>query len=174
MKNKKVLIFFLIGLVGVMLLDVFMRTKSKMNFEKFVLDKTGIKLNECIIVSDKNDRNKLNGSGTTLAEFDCSDGKIEIDTKSMKSLPLTGDLNGVVYGSLNNDGVSYHLAQDVGLPEIKTGYYYFLDDYTVKYKDAKDENSEDMIIAKERKGMNFTLLMYDTETKHFYYYEIDS
>ena len=54
------------------------------------------------------------------------------------------------------------------IPEIKDGYYYFLD----RHQESTDEKDSSKI--NERASYNFTLALYDNETKKIYYYELDT
>lgn len=170
---KKMLILLVVCFVSVILFDVFFRTKSKMDFENYVLDNSGIELKECPIVRNDSDR-AFNGDGFTVAEFDCSKVEVSINKDKMKELPYTENLNIVMNVHEDEEKYNYNFSKEYKIPSLEKGYYYFVDDYAVKYKDLDDVNSDEKLISEDRSAMNFTLLLYDEETKHFYYFEYDT
>ena len=116
------------------------------------------------------------GDGETYAKVTFSDetfcDKIKQSSK-WSALPLTEALNIVVYGGEMKNGYSrdsFIVDEEDRLliPTINNGYYFFKDRHS-ESKDSKDDTS-----LFERNSLNFTLAIYDIDSKTLYFYEIDT
>ncbi|BCN31098.1 hypothetical protein [Anaeromicropila herbilytica] len=86
----------------------------------------------------------------------------EIKTDSWNSLPLMESLNLLIYGgSKNNTEYMYHFANEVGLPEIKNGYWKFIN---------RNKNTDLLNYS----AYNFSLAIYDSDNNILYFFRIDT
>lgn len=58
------------------------------------------------------------------------------------------------------------------IKEISNGYYFFIDNYAVNYENNKNIYNDENI--SQRPAKNYTLGVYDLDTKIFYYFEVDT
>ena len=87
-------------------------------------------------------------------------------------MPLPENLNTLVYGKLNeSESEGPYITDNDGnqkFPNIENGYYFF--------KDRHDENKNaiDDTNVLNRHSFNFTIAIYNSDTKVLYYYELDT
>ena len=62
----------------------------------------------------------------------------------------------------------YDLAEEVNIPEVTNGYYYFCD----RHSDSIDSSDDTNLLS--RASFNFTLAIYDSDTNRLYYVEFDT
>ena len=103
--------------------------------------------------------------GYAFMSFDCSDTDIYDQVRNWKELPLTENLDQMLY-------ISLRLDKEYNFDKPTNGYYYFIDRYTKQYKDNDDIYSDTLLF--ERYSTNFTVAIYDNDNKMFYYYELDT
>ena len=117
-----------------------------------------------------------NGDGETYAEITFSDESFFDEIKSnseWSELPLTETLNHFVYGGLDSKGrYRFPAVEDENhksiIPPISNGYYFFKD----RHPNCTDEKDDSQIF--DRYSFNFTLAIYDSNSKTLYFYEIDT
>ena len=170
MKTVKYVFIFIVAIVSIYTILVISNIR---NVKKFIKNNTGIAVSKCKKVVENDNHGGFHGDGETMKEYDCSKVDIKVDEGKLKKFPLSENLNLIMYGG-EKDGVKYmyNLASESGIPYIEEGYYYFFDDYGKMYKDTDDYNSDKKLF--DRYSFNFTLIMFDSNTKHLYYYEFDT
>ena len=121
------------------------------------------------------DHGGFHGDGENFVkiEFDKANGlnflsQIE-QNSGWNKIPLSENLNLIMYGgSRNNIDYAYNLAEKTGIPEIKNGYWYFID----RHSDSTDKKDDTELF--DRYSLNFTLAMYNTDDNILYFFEIDT
>ncbi len=87
-------------------------------------------------------------------------------------LPLRDDLAALVYGiTEENSTTGPFLTDNSGeaiLPEVESGYYYFLD----RHAEAREDQTGEALL--NRGSFNFTIALYDAEEDTLYYAEMDT
>lgn len=170
MKWIKYIFIFILIIVGIYTIFAIIYAR---NIKKFIKSNTGIVVSECEKILEEDSHGGM-GDGETIIEYDCSKVDVVLNKEKLKELPLSDNLNLIMYGG-EKDGQKYdgyNFAGINGIPKIEDGYYYFLDDYGKHYKDIDDYTSDVKLFY--RYSYNFTLIMFDNSTKHLYYYELDT
>ena len=88
-------------------------------------------------------------------------------------LPFSSNISRVVYGIESKEFsassmIRYHDSDEVLIPPIKNGYYYFFDRHT-ESKNPKDDTE-----LFNRCSYNFTLVIYDTDERMLYFIYYDT
>lgn len=86
--------------------------------------------------------------------------------------PLSDILHTAVYGKKSpseiiGPAVSIKAGESL-FPNVTNGYYFFYD----RHSESKDGNDETNLL--NRSSVNFTIAIYDVDTKTLYYYELDT
>lgn len=136
-----------------------------------ITDKTGISFNSCEVVSEKNTHGGFLGDGVTEKIYNCYNKKIkEKDIKkALKPLPLSKNLNEEI---MNYNSFESSIDPKLIISEITNGYYFFIDNYAFNYENKQNIYSDANLL--KRPAQNYTLGIYDLDTKMFYYFEIDT
>lgn len=82
--------------------------------------------------------------------------------------PLTPILNLIVYGNETRESIIKDKHKNNLIPEIKNGYYYFLDQSNEQYCKITDINNF------YPSSYNFTLAIYDSDNATLYYYFLNT
>lgn len=133
---------------------------------KTVVNNLNLNLYDSKIVSEKSTKGFF-GDGMYYIVIDCKKSKekvLEQLNNRWELFPLTNNLNLIMYEGNNN----YHLAQDIGLPEIEDGYYLFIN----KHSSAKNKYRDDDLF--DDHSFDFILAIYDIKTDLLYYFEYDT
>lgn len=136
---------------------------------------TGINFSICEDIYNDDSHGGFLGDGELVKILNCNNTDIlnKIKEKNWKSLPLSENLNLIMYGGEKDGRIySYNLAEENNIPKIETGYYYFIDRYAKYYGDLSDIHSDEKIF--DRYSFNFTIIMYDIDKNYIYYYELDT
>ena len=124
--------------------------------------------NNCRIIKERDTHGGFLGDGEFYAEIRCKNINLEELSSNWKKMPLSKSLNDItemVWCDYNKCG---NLYEKYDIPNVNNGYYFFLD----RHSDSKDKyDSTDL---NNRSSYNFTLAMYDDESKIIYYYELDT
>lgn len=139
--------------------------------EEYIKKEIGIDISKCYIEREHDNHGGFHGDGEYIAQINCSESKNEFvnQLEKWKKIPLTENLHLIMYGgTIDGTNYMYNFAQNNDIPEIKNGYYYFID----RHSDAKNKYSDADLFDKY--SYNFTLALFDLETGIFYYYELDT
>lgn len=144
---------------------------SPIKTEDYIKKEIGIDISSCIIEEDNDNHGGFLGDGSYIVKANCEEANdLVLDQlKYWEKLPLSENLQLIIYGG-EKDGTtySYELGNQNGIPKIKNGYYYFLD----RHNEATNKHSDKYLF--DRYSFNFTIALYDVDTKIFYYYEFDT
>lgn len=120
----------------------------------------GAEINDGVLLTSEDSHGGFLGDGLAYAEIRCN---LEIpDSEYWHPLPLSDTLTELTArnGLLTADGRS------LAPPEIRNGYYFFMDEF-----DGKSPDDSQLL---GRYSYNFTLALYDADTNMLYYYELDT
>ncbi|HCQ75015.1 MAG TPA: hypothetical protein DIT84_09440 [Clostridiales bacterium] len=134
---------------------------GKSDYKDYVSELCGINISAAKVVSSQDSHGGFNGDGVLAVSFDCSDvSDAALDgMKAWPAFPLSDNIQHVVYGGFNDD---------VSIPEITNGCYLFRD----RHSDAVDPTDDSKLF--DRYSYNFTLLLFDFDTKMLYLIEVDT
>lgn len=138
-------------------------------------EEVGINISWGDVISEGDSHGGFHGDGTGVMVVHYTDSSLEPEIQESdkwNSFPLPEELEKVVYGKTegNVTTVPYIVDafDDMRIPEITKGYYYF--------KDRHSESTEpyDSSSILERHSFNFTILLYDCDTDLLYIIEEDT
>ena len=159
-------------LIGSNVIQIFYspKTDEELFFEK-LNDKTNIDFTKCSLVNIKDTHGGFSKTGTTQKIYNCYKEKInEKDLKKTISLPLPKNIkDDISKQRYSYDGTLYSYKNII--KDITNGYYFFIDNY------SNNNDIEDIYTDKylpTRTKINYTLGIYDADTKYFYFFEIDN
>lgn len=164
MKIKTIIVILVILVIGYFIFDLgTVESHIKRNVSKM-----GIDISKCENIRTEAPDASFHGDGEYVVVANCEKNN-EIDFSYWKKLPLTENLQIAMYGGKIGDRTyHYEFAIDNGIPEIKNGYYYFIDRHSKATNIYSDEN------LLSRYSFNFTIAFYDLDTNLFYYYELNT
>lgn len=155
-----------------LLITTILLTSCKPHFSAsdYLKEQINIDITDCIVLRD-NDSHNIFGIGETIIEANCKYDKenIEKQIKDYNKLPLSENLQYIMYQEEKKDENEelYQLAKNNKIPEIKDGYYYFINRYNKRELKYDDKDIFEDI------SLKFTLVLYDSSTNILYYYEYD-
>lgn len=174
------IIIFCVVVSLIMIVSVYIFSKSIKTDEEYIFDdiknKTNVNFKTCRIINKKDTHGGFLGDGEKKVIYIC--GK-NFNTRNIREkwtkLPLSENLNIYLYGDAVKNGVTYPKKEEknYAIPKIENGYYYFIDNYSMQYKDVNNIYSDEKILDMGRSN-NFTLAIYDIDKNYLYYYEIDT
>ena len=129
------------------------------------------------LIENVDSHSGFHGDGASLQTWTFEDEsllkQIQADS-AWKTLPLTENLEAVLYGVTYEEGLSvttigpYVSFSEEQLPRVEHGYYYFVDCQA----ESEQQHSDEQIM--ERASFNFSIAIYDTDTNTLYYVEVDT
>ena len=126
----------------------------------------GVDVSEAVIATGYDDHKGFHGDGTLYAVLEFSDERFEERISApggWYSLPLTDDLNTLIYGKRSTQNVTGPFI-GVTVPQVEQGYWYFYDRQGMT-------SDDDMVL--NRDSYNNTIAIYDAFRKCLYYCEYD-
>lgn len=134
----------------------------------------GVDLSQGKLMETQDSHGGFHGDGerwVTLSFVDCDLSPALEAEEEWQSLPLPAPLETVLYGKTKTEGTE--IIQEGPftmreIPQISKGYYFFWD----RHGEAKKANDPGQVL--ERSSFNFTVALYDTDSKTLYYYELDT
>lgn len=139
--------------------------------EEYIYDKIKIDISSCTITTEIETPVSFNGDGEYFITADCYKSRDIIlnQIKNWNQLPLTNNLQLLMYGGEKDGITSFAIpSNEIEIPNINKGYYYFLD----RHDEAIYYNSDENVL--NRFSYNFTIALYNEETNKLYYYELDT
>lgn len=143
--------------------------------QAYVAEQINIDMPDILSIEHTDDHGGFHGDGKRFdrIEFDNNNGlniisQIE-NSDRWNKMPLTENLSLIMYGGIkNNVEYAYRFAEKLGIPEIKNGYWYFID------RHSKSTNPESDLELFDRYSFNFSISMYDADNNILYYFEFDT
>ncbi len=127
------------------------------------------------VISESDSHGGFHGDGDTIVVIQFADTsfstKVE-ENEEWNAMPLTENLTALVYG-VQTEGSSVGPMIHSGdgtpaIPEVENGYYYFRD----RHSQSTDPTDDSGVLG--RASYNFTMAIYDTDSKILYYMELDT
>ena len=132
----------------------------------------GINISNGTIITES-DSHGWFGDGITFLEVAFEDDSCLSQIKgnsSWKQLPVSYPVDALLYGIPNGSSSIGPYVTEGGkklFPKADTGYYYFKD----RHSGAGNQGSKDVV---SRHSFNFTVALYDEDTRTLYYCEFDT
>ncbi len=160
MKKSAIILLILILLVG--LASCASLSKAERRIQKGA--RIDLDLSGCRIETEHDTHGGFMGDGEYLLVLDCSgEGeKILAQTGEWTAFPLSDNLREALY--------EWGPSERIVPPEISSGVWYFYDRFADET--AFDRRSDARLLS--RPAVNYSLLMYDSDTGRLYYYEMDT
>ena len=171
MKTKRI---FFIGMtaVAVIILGIVLHSPEKDDISETQRTVLGINISSGTIITDT-DSHGWFGDGITFLEVAFEDESCLNQIKgnsSWKQLPVSYPVDALLYGTQNGSSSIGPYVTEGGkklFPKAETGYYYFKD----RHSGAGNQGSKDVV---NRHSFNFTVALYDEDTRTLYYCEFDT
>lgn len=131
----------------------------------------GFEISKFTVVEEKDTHGGFLGDGSYYLILDCSQNPSQAHEviKEWKELPLTENLDLVMYGGKrNNESYGYNFAERAHWPTISNGVYKFVDRHSESVDEADDTN------LLSRYSFNFSIAVFDLDTDTLYYFEMDT
>ena len=162
--NKILLVIILVG--GIM---IFFSIRSCMfNYtQKHISKNLELNINNCQIDEEVDTHGGFLGDGDYYAKLICTETEDNKIKNEWNNLPISIELEKVMNLEMCDDGCK-NVYEKYSIPKIEEGYYYFLD----RHKEAKDKHNEEEL--NNRSSYNFSVGIYDSNTKIVYFYELDT
>lgn len=124
-----------------------------------------LNLKDCSIKYEKDTHGGFLGDGDYFARIGCPSARNF--SSNWKSLPLSTAIEDVM-NIKQCDNECKTVFEKYNIPEVKNGFYYFLD----RHSDSKDKYSDTEI--NNRLSYNFSIAIYNSDNNILYYYELDT
>ena len=170
MKNKILAQWLIIASIIFIFIFLIMGAYSILNTTSLQRE-FGINPQNLTVIDEDDTHGGFLGDGTYHIAVDCSKNKEKIlkTVSEWSELPLSENLRLIMYGGERNGMTyGYNLAGETNIPQVKNGYYCFLD----RHSETVDKHSDDDLF--NRYSYNFSLAIYDTDTDILYYMRFDT
>lgn len=158
---------FMIPVIGTLLSLVLCLSACGSESTKDIVSKSlNIDVSNAEEISNTDSHGGFHGDGTTYIILKFEDDKLLEQLKGndqWSSFPLDDTVKILAYGISDDEKSIGPYLGDIELPEIKNGYYRLI-----------DRHSEKETYILERYSFNFTLGIYDTDTKTLYFCDVDT
>lgn len=122
----------------------------------------GVDMTEGEVISSEDTHGGFHGDGYTLIKIEFSDDSVVSDIKESEhwhEFPLSESLNTFVYQPCD---------ENIDIPEITNGYYFFYD----RHSKADDRYDDSKFL--DRESLNFTFAIYDSDSDTVYICKYDT
>lgn len=134
--------------------------------EHEISDVLGVDVTDGEVLSEEDSHGGFHGDGQTAVTLRFADDAVweEIAANAdWQPLPLTGELSALAYGLATADGQIGPYLEEGVIPRVENGAYCFID---------RHAQADTPLL--ERSSFNFTLAVYDADTRTLYYTEYDT
>lgn len=135
---------------------------------EYIGDKIEVTNKTCKIVKEKDTHGGFLGDGDHFAIIECDELSKKDLSDNWKELPLTDNILEIVNMPQCNDDGCKTAFDRYGVPDIKNGYYLFVDRHD-SVKNKYDDTELNI-----RSSYNFSLSIYDKDNNKIYLYELDT
>lgn len=162
-----------VAAVAVIVLGIVLHSPQKDDISETQRTVLGINISNGTIITDTDSHGGFHGDGITFLEVAFEDDSCLNQIKgnsSWKQLPVSYPVDALLYGTQNGSSSIGPYVTEGGkklFPKAETGYYYFKDRHT----GAGGQGSKDVV---NRHSFNFTVALYDEDTRTLYYCEFDT
>ena len=156
----------LIALLMPIVILVLISSFTELSHPEYVQKLSGLDISGSTIVSVEDTHGGFHGDGDLVVIFDCAEiaESVAAQMTEWKPLPMTASLQNLLYGG----GIQTGIAEQVGIPEVTNGFYFFWD----RHSESQDPTDESKL--NDRHSWNFTVLLYDAENVLLYLFELDT
>ena len=151
------------------------RTEKTDNILSEISKTIGVDVSAGEVISESDSHGGFHGDGDTVVVIQFADTSFSDQIKENElwnAMPLTENLTALVYGIRKEDGSVGPMIQSgdgtPAIPEVDNGYYYFRD----RHSQSTDPADDSGVLG--RASYNFTIAIYDTDSKILYYMELDT
>ena len=162
MKYKVLIVIFVI--LGIISFIFYNFDNSKKDISKIL----NIDLTNCKVEISKDSHGGFLGDGDHYEKIKCTNKEDKIIKSNWKKLPLESEIEKVMHMKSCSDKGCKDAYEKFNIPNIKNGYYYFLD----RHSETKYINDSSELNL--RSSYNFSLGIYDLDKNILYYYELDT
>lgn len=163
---KKIKIIAII-LAIIIILSIIANILTTPNKKENISKNIQLDIKKCKITKEKDTHGGFLGDGEYFAQIKCKNVEETIE-KRWKKIPLTETLKEAMNLELCDKNNCKNAFEKYNIPEITEGYYYFLD----RHEESTNPNDDKNI--NKRNSYNFSIALYNKETKLIYYYELDT
>ena len=135
--------------------------------KKDIINELGLN-NTCQIKKQQDTHGGFLGDGDYFAKIECKKINYKKLSEGWEKLPIPSELVKATKMTMCDDKECSDIYEKYSIPNIKNGYYYFLD----RHPDSKDKYDYNNI--NNRSSYNYTFALLDMDTKTIYYYELDT
>ncbi len=123
-----------------------------------------------IVIEENDTHGGFHGDGSYRLILDCSENteKAKELIKDWKPLPLSENLQTLMYGGETDEFYTFGLAEEAHWPVINNGVYKFAD----RHSESVDPSDDTNIF--NRHSYNFSIAAYDLDTNTLYFYACDT
>ena len=162
-----------VAAVAVIVLGIVLHSPQKDDISEPQRTVLGINISSGSIITDTDSHGGFHGDGITFLEVAFEDDSCLNQIKgnsSWKQLPVSYPVDALLYGTQNGSSSIGPYVTEGGkklFPKAETGYYYFKDRHT----GTGGQGNKDVV---NRHSFNFTVALYDEDTRTLYYCEFDT
>lgn len=166
---KKKNIFLVIILVFCIFMLVFITISiiynNKLNHISKILN---LDVGNCELVNSVNTHDGFLGDGEYFSKLKCSSKEDDEIKLKWEKLPMNEELQKAMDYKLCSDLGCSNFFERYNVQIIENGYYYFYD----RHLDAKDNKND--LNLNNRSSYNFSVGLFDSDSKMLYFYELDT
>ena len=164
-------------LLAVLILTIITMTTCSSSAENNISKILGVDVSSGIVINTQDSHGGFHGDGLLFTKITFTDNTdtLENEIKSNSSwteMPLSENLNTLIYGTKSdNECIGPFIGnEEINplFPKIENGYYFFKD----RHSDSENSSNDSDVL--NRHSFNFTIAMYDEDTKTIYYAENDT
>lgn len=164
-------IILLLGLLGI---TFSLAACGSQEPQKIISSELGLDVSGGEEISNSDTHGGFHGDGTTYIAFEFSDDKVleQIrESAQWKAFPLDNTVRTLIYGTTDEaNSIGPYVSDGEGnalIPDIQDGYYLLID----RHGESDKASEEDIL---HRASFNFTLGIYDSNTKILYFCKLDT
>ncbi|MBQ7131272.1 MAG: hypothetical protein IJO29_01755 [Oscillospiraceae bacterium] len=167
MKRGILILFSIICLM----MNSFSACSSEFNAKECIASNLDINTDSAQVNTVINSSRNFHGDGHTFISLGFADNPITDEIKqkeNWKQLPLTDNLTSLVYGKENVYNGITNDDDELLIPQIENGYYYFEN----RHSDAKNRYGDSDVF--DLVSYNYTIAIYDEDENILYFYSLDT
>ena len=164
-KNILLCIILIICIAALVLMVFNIIYNNKLDYISKILN---LDINNCKLINYENSHDGFLGDGEYYAKLNCTTNESNIIKDKWTKLPLSEELNKALDIKFCSGNGCSTFFERYNIQEIKEGYYYFYD----RHSDAINSNDEKII--NDRSSYNFSIGLFDSDSKNLYFYELDT
>lgn len=173
---RRLLIIFLNIVLLISIIFVMSKGREFRKIQRYVSEVIDVNVLDGELLVNYDDHGGFLGDGEIFIKIKMPNNRcLDVMKTNPKWLPLpfSSNISRVVYGIESKEFsassmIRYHDSDEVLIPPIKNGYYYFFDRHT-ESKNPKDDTE-----LFNRCSYNFTLVIYDTDERMLYFIYYDT